>query len=57
MKRAEIGELVCRGAESVGYKGLATFEFLRDSSGDFYFRSQSTCPSRAYSSELMRDTI
>ena len=36
-KRAEIGALVCAGAESVGYKGLATFEFLRDSAGDFYF--------------------
>ena len=36
-KRAEIGNLVCRGAESVGYKGLATFEFLRDANGDFYF--------------------
>ena len=36
-KRAEIGDLVCRGAESVGYKGLATFEFLRDMNGDFYF--------------------
>ena len=36
-KRHEIGELVCRGAESVGYKGLATFEFLRDANGDFYF--------------------
>ena len=36
-KRAEIGDLVCRGAESVGYKGLATFEFLRDANGDFYF--------------------
>ena len=36
-KRAEIGALVCAGAESVGYKGLATFEFLRDSNGDFYF--------------------
>ena len=36
-KRAEIGELVCKGAESVGYKGLATFEFLRDANGDFYF--------------------
>ncbi|RZD43277.1 MAG: acetyl-CoA carboxylase biotin carboxylase subunit [Methanobacteriota archaeon] len=36
-KRAEIGDLVCRGAESVGYKGLATFEFLRDAHGDFYF--------------------
>jgi acetyl-CoA carboxylase biotin carboxylase subunit len=35
--RARIGELVCRGAESVGYKGLATFEFLRDAKGDFYF--------------------
>jgi len=36
-KRHEIGSLVCRGAESVGYKGLATFEFLRDANGDFYF--------------------
>jgi len=36
-KRAEIGALVCKGAESVGYKGLATFEFLRDANGDFYF--------------------
>lgn len=36
-KRKEIGDLVCRGAESVGYKGLATFEFLRDANGDFYF--------------------
>ena len=36
-KRAEIGDLVYRGAESVGYRGLATFEFLRDANGDFYF--------------------
>ena len=36
-KRAEIGDLVCKGAESAGYKGLATFEFLRDANGDFYF--------------------
>ena len=36
-KREEIGDLVCKGAESVGYKGLATFEFLRDANGDFYF--------------------
>ena len=36
-KRAEVGALVCAGAESVGYKGLATFEFLRDKNGDFYF--------------------
>ncbi len=35
--RQKMGELVCKGAESVGYKGLATFEFLRDSSGEFYF--------------------
>ncbi len=35
--RAEIGAKVCEGAVSVGYKGLATFEFLRDSNGDFYF--------------------
>ncbi|HIK78686.1 MAG: acetyl-CoA carboxylase biotin carboxylase subunit [Methanobacteriota archaeon] len=35
--RAEIGSLVCNGAESVGYKGLATFEFLRDVHGNFFF--------------------
>jgi len=36
-ERERIGALVCKGAESVGYKGLATFEFLRDADGDFYF--------------------
>jgi len=36
-KRAEIGARVCEGARSVGYEGLATFEFLRDKHGDFYF--------------------
>lgn len=35
--RAEIGAKVCAGAVSVGYKGLATFEFLRDAHGEFYF--------------------
>ena len=35
--RAEIGARVCAGAEAVGYKGLATFEFLRDIHGKFYF--------------------
>ncbi len=35
--RNRIGELVCKGAEAVGYKGLATFEFLRDKHGEFYF--------------------
>ena len=35
--REEIGAKVVAGAEAVGYKGLATFEFLRDSDGEFYF--------------------
>ena len=35
--RADLGSKVVAGAEAVGYKGLATFEFLRDSNGDFYF--------------------
>ncbi|HJM45182.1 MAG TPA: biotin carboxylase N-terminal domain-containing protein [Candidatus Poseidoniaceae archaeon] len=35
--RERIGSLVCKGAEAVGYKGLATFEFLRDKHGEFYF--------------------
>ena len=35
--RKEIGDKVVEGAKAVGYCGLATFEFLRDSRGDFYF--------------------
>ena len=35
--RNEIGSRVCEGARSVGYRGLATFEFLRDKQGEFYF--------------------
>ena len=35
-QRKEIGDLVVSGAEAIGYKGLATFEFLRDSGGVFY---------------------
>jgi len=35
--RAEIGSQVCEGARVVGYRGLATFEFLRDKHGEFYF--------------------
>ena len=35
--REDLGSKVGAGAEAVGYKGLATFEFLRDSNGDFYF--------------------
>ena len=31
--RTELGAKVVAGAEAVGYKGLATFEFLRDSDG------------------------
>ena len=35
--RKEIGEIVVKGAKLVGYEGLATFEFLRDREGNFYF--------------------
>ena len=35
--RDELGAKVVAGAEAVGYKGLATFEFLRDANGEFYF--------------------
>ena len=35
--RADIGSRVCNGARAVGYRGLATFEFLRDKNGEFYF--------------------
>ncbi len=33
--REKIGSKVCEGALAVGYRGLATFEFLRDQSGEF----------------------
>ena len=35
--RSELGSRVVAGAEAVGYKGLATFEFLRDTDGEFFF--------------------
>jgi acetyl-CoA carboxylase biotin carboxylase subunit len=35
--REKLGAKVVAGAEAVGYKGLATFEFLRDADGEFYF--------------------
>ena len=35
--REELGAKVVAGAEAVGYEGLATFEFLRDAEGEFYF--------------------
>ena len=36
-EREDIGSRVVSGAEAIGYRGLATFEFLRNSSGEFYF--------------------
>ena len=36
-EREEIGAKVVAGAEAIGYRGLATFEFLRNSEGEFYF--------------------
>ena len=35
--RTQIGSRVCEGARAVGYRGLATFEFLRDKEGEFFF--------------------
>ncbi|MDE0707387.1 MAG: ATP-grasp domain-containing protein [Candidatus Poseidoniales archaeon] len=35
--RTAIGSQVCEGARAVGYRGLATFEFLRDKHGEFFF--------------------
>jgi len=35
--REEIGARAVAGAEAIGYRGLATFEFLRDAEGEFYF--------------------
>ena len=36
-EREGIGAKVVAGAEAIGYRGLATFEFLRNSEGEFYF--------------------
>ena len=36
-EREDIGAKVVAGAEAIGYRGLATFEFLRNSDGEFYF--------------------
>ena len=36
-ERKDIGAKVVAGAEAIGYRGLATFEFLRNSNGQFYF--------------------
>ncbi|HJM13195.1 MAG TPA: biotin carboxylase N-terminal domain-containing protein [Candidatus Thalassarchaeaceae archaeon] len=36
-ERNDIGSRVVAGAEAIGYTGLATFEFLKNSDGEFYF--------------------
>jgi acetyl/propionyl-CoA carboxylase alpha subunit len=36
-ERSEIGSKVVAGAEAIGYRGLATFEFLRNKEGEFFF--------------------
>ena len=36
-EREDIGAKVVAGAQAIGYRGLATFEFLRNSDGEFYF--------------------
>ena len=36
-ERKDIGSKVVAGAEAIGYRGLATIEFLRNSNGQFYF--------------------
>ena len=36
-ERQYIGSKVVAGAEAIGYRGLATFEFLRNKNGQFYF--------------------
>ena len=36
-EREDIGARVVAGAEAIGFRGLATFEFLRNSEGEFYF--------------------
>ncbi len=36
-EREALGSRVVAGAEAIGYSGLATFEFLRNVNGEFYF--------------------
>ena len=36
-EREALGSRVVAGAEAIGYSGLATFEFLRNANGEFYF--------------------
>jgi acetyl-CoA carboxylase, biotin carboxylase subunit len=41
-QRAEMGALVCRGMQAIGYVGAGTMEFLRDSSGQLFFMEVNT---------------
>ena len=41
-KREEMGSIVCRGMQAVGYVGAGTVEFLRDTDGSLYFMEVNT---------------